>query len=152
MCLVGAGGRRGGDGGRVPGRRKGEGEAAPHAGSGALGVNAAAVGLHAPAADGEAEPRTREAAAALLIVQAGVLPEQLGDVLGSQARALVHDGDRNVDAVAPRDQTDRGEFGRVARGVGEEVADDLHDAPSVGHDQGEGRGRARSGVRCGRRR
>ena len=65
----------------------------------------------------------------------GVLAEQVRQPFRGHAPAFVGDRDRDVRTVAHRRHQDGGGLGRVPGGVGEQVVQDLHDAPAVGHHQ-----------------
>ena len=88
-------------------------------------------------ADGKAQAVARGGAA---LARANVLLEEPRDALGRDAAALVGDRDREFGALAHRGDPDGGGFRRVARGVGEEVDEHLHDAPAVGLRGGQPRG------------
>ena len=57
--------------------------------------------------------------------------------VGRNAPALVRDRDRDMHAVARRRDPDGDGLRRVPGGVGEQVVEHLHDAPSVGHHTGQ---------------
>ena len=63
----------------------------------------------------------------------GVLPKELRHALGRHAPALVGDRDRDLEPPAHRGDVDGRGRRRVARGIGKQVAEHLHDAPLVGH-------------------
>ena len=93
------------------------------------------MGLDQPLADREPEARPPQALPALVAAGAGVLAEQARQPLRRHALALVGDRDGDVRAVAlGRDPDGRGAR-RVPRGVGEQVAQHLHDARPVGQHQ-----------------
>ena len=82
--------------------------------------------------------RSGPAAAALNSATAsGVLAEQLPEVLRRDAPALVGNRDRDVLPVAGRRDPDGGGVRGVARGVGEQVVQHLHDALPVGQHGGQ---------------
>ena len=115
-------------GGR-PGHRDREGDASAEAHAPALGPDASAMGLDQALADGQAEPA---ADPALPVPGGGVLAEQLPEVLRRDAPALIGHRDRDVLPVAGRRDPDGGGVRGVARGVGEQVVEHLHDALPVG--------------------
>ena len=90
-----------------------------------------------PLADGETQPRTRNAALAVVPVDPGELPEQLGQKIVGQPRAVVANGEGDLHAVLRGGQPDGGRLRGVPCRVGQEVADDLGDAPPVRHDRGQ---------------
>ena len=87
------------------------------------------MGLDQALADGQAQPA---ADPALAVPGGGVLAEQLPEVLRRDAPALVGHRDRDVLPVAFRRDPDGGGVRGVARGVGEQVVQHLHDALPVG--------------------
>ena len=103
---------------------------------GALGPDAAAMRLHDSLADRQTEAHPPGLAPAVRAIGPRELPEQLRQLLGGDAPALVRDGDDDVDILDRRRHADRGRTGRVAGGVGEEVVQDLDDALLVSRDSG----------------
>ena len=103
------------------------------AGAGAVGPDAASVRLHQPLADRQpqamAGPRPLPAASALA--------KQVRQLFRRHSRPLVGDRDGDVCLLAHRRDPDRRRFRSVPRGVGDEVAEDLHDAPGVCHHAGQ---------------
>ena len=126
-----------GRGGTVAGRlghRDREGEARAEADAAALGPDAPPLGLDQALADGEAQPA---AEAALPVPGGGVFTEQLAELVRRDAPALVGDRDRHIQPLALRRDPDGRGVRRVARGVGEQVVEHLHQALPVGHDPGQ---------------
>ena len=98
----------------------------------ALGTDAAAVGLHQPLADSQAEagiPALRCAGA----VSGSVVPEQTGQPVGRNAGAVVRYRDRQLSSFLQRRNANRRSVRRVAGRVGEQVVQYLRDAPLIGH-------------------
>ena len=123
-----------GRGGTVAGRlghRDREGEARPEADAAALGPDAPALGLDQALADGESQPAGE---AARPVPGGAVFTEQPAELVRRDAPALVGDRDRHIQPLALRRDPDGGGLGRVARGVGEQVVEHLHQALPVGHD------------------
>ena len=92
------------------------------------------MGLDQALADGESQPA---AEAALPVPGGGVLAEQLAEMVRRDAPALVGDRDRHMQPLVLRLDPDGSGFRRVARGVGEQVVEHLHQALPVGHDPGQ---------------
>ena len=99
--------------------------------SGTVSTDAASVRLHQTLTDGESEALTGRASGA-----ADVLVEQVPKQRRIDARALVGDRHRDVGAVAFCGDADGGGLGRLARGVGDEVAQHLGNAASVSQHVG----------------
>ena len=93
--------------------------------------DAPALGLDQALADGQAQPA---AEAARPVPGGAVFTEQLAELVRRDATALVGDRDRHIQPLALRRDPDGGGLGRVARGVGEQVVEHLHQALPVGHD------------------
>ena len=126
-----------GRGGTIAGRlghRDREGEARAEADAAALGPDAPPLGLDQALADGEAQPA---AEAARPVPSGGVFTEQLAELVRRDAPALVGDRDRHLQPLARRRDPDGRGVRRVARGVGEQVVEHLHQALPVGHDPGQ---------------
>ena len=126
-------GRGGTVGGRL-GHRDRKGEARAEADAAALGPDAPPLGLDQALADGEAQPA---AEAALPVPGGGVFTEQLAELVRRDALALVGDRDRHRQPLALRRDPDGRGVRRVARGVGEQVVEHLHQALPVRHDPGQ---------------
>ena len=95
--------------------------------AGALGPDAAPVGLDQPLADGQAQAVSPAAQLPVVAGEAGVLPEQVRQLLRRHAPALGGHRDRDVNAVRRRDDADGGRLGGVPRRVGE-IVEDVDDA------------------------
>ena len=117
---------------RLRGHRQGEGEPRPPARPAAGRVDAAAVRLDQPLADGQAQP-VAPAGRPAVAARPGVLVEQARQHLRRHAPALVRDGDRHVKPVARRVDADGGGRGRAAGRVRDEVVQHLDDARLVRH-------------------
>ena len=111
-----------------PRHREREGEAGAEADPAALGPDAPALGLDQALADGESQ----SAAGPAVAVPGGVFAEELAEALRRDAPSLVGNRDRDMHPVAFRRDPDRGGVRGVARGVGQEVVQHLHDALAVG--------------------
>ena len=136
----GSGERREADGRAAHGlldRRYREGEPRSHARPLALGPYPAPVRLHDPLADGEAQARPGDAAPQVVAVGPGELPEQVRQSLRRYAPPLVGHRDRNVNVLPHYGHRDNGRLRGVFGRVGQQIADDLDDAPPVGHHQGQ---------------
>ena len=131
--LAGAARRGAGRVGGVLGHRQGEREPGAAPRPGALRPDAAAVRLHQPLA--YRQPQAGAAGPALPLAgrRAGVLAEQVRQPVRRHAPAPVGYRDRHVQAVPRGGDPDRRRLGRVPRRVREQVVEDLHDAPRVGH-------------------
>ena len=125
---------RGGTGAGLRGHRDREGEARAEAAAAAVGPDAPTMGLDQALADGESQPAAK---AALPVPGGGVLAEQLAEMVRRDAPALVGDRDRHMQPLVLRRDPDGSGFRRVARGVGEQVVEHLHQALPVGHDPGQ---------------
>ena len=112
--------------------RQGERDPRAPAAAVALGANAAAVRLDQRLADDQPETGP----AALARVAAGVPAEQVRQPLRRHALAGVGDRDLDLRSVARGTYPDGGDLRRVARGVGEQVVEHLHDAPRIGQHRG----------------
>ena len=117
-----------------PGSREGEGEARTQARPFARGPNPSPVRLDNALADGQAQARV---VPLVLGFEAQELAEEMGQPPGGYAVPLVGHRERNMD-VFPNDghPDDRRLLGMPGR-VGQQVAQNLHDAPSVRHHQGQ---------------
>ena len=124
-------------GGPVTGRlghRDREGEARAEADAAALGPDAPTLCLDQALADRESQPA---ADVARPVSGGGVLAEQLAELVRRDAPALVGDRDRHMQPLALGRDPDGSGFRSVARGVGEQVVEHLHQARPVGHDPGQ---------------
>ena len=97
-------------------------------------MDAAPVGLHDPLADGQPQAGV---AASTLPLPAGEPTEQMRQVLGGYPPPPVGHRDLNVATYPHGGHLDDRILGGVPRRVGQQVADDLHGAPPVRHDQGQ---------------
>ena len=107
LHLVGGAGAAQSDSGRgavgLVNHRNREGDLRPVACAGALGPDAAPVGLDQPLADGQAQAVSPAAQLPVVAGEAGVLPEQVRQLLRRHAPALVGHRDRDVNGrPAPR--------------------------------------------------
>ncbi len=127
--IAGAGAGRGGPVAGRLGHRDREGEARAEADAAALGPDAPPLGLDQALADGEAQPA---AEAALPVPGGGVFTEQLAELVRRDAPALVGDRDRHIQPLALRRDPDGRGVRRVARGVGEQVVEHLHQRNNAG--------------------
>ena len=93
--------------------------------------------LHQALADDQAEAEPRRARHLLTARGVGISAEQVGQLFGGDAAALVGDRDRDLDALMDGGDMDRRGCRRVPRGVGEEVTENLCYAPFVGHHPGQ---------------
>ena len=91
--------------------------------------------IRPPCASTQARPE--DTASAFVPLDTGELPKQEGQELGGYAPAFVGDRDRNVKALPHGGHRDDGRLRGVPGGVGQQVAQDLHDAQPVRHDQGQ---------------
>ena len=88
------------------------------------------MGLHDALADGQPQAG---AARRVALPAAGERAAQARQVLGRYAAPLVGHRDLDLRARLRGRHLDRRRRGRVPGRVGEQVADDLDDAPAVGH-------------------
>ena len=116
------------------GHRNREGEPRAPARPIALGPDAAPVGLDQSLRDGQAQAGSPDAALLLLSAgQAGMLAEQVRQLIRRHALALVGHRDRDENAVPRRGDPDGRRLGRAPGGVREEVVEDLDNALMLGH-------------------
>ena len=139
--------RRRDTGPRFVGGRDREREASTRPLARALGPDTAPVRLHQALADGQSQPASHSPPA-VSARAAGELPEQVRQTLGRYAGALVDDGDGHVNALLLRGHPDGRGPGRVARRVGEQIAQHLDDALAVRQHQWQVRQVDDDGVRA----
>ena len=93
--------------------------------------------LHQPLADGQAQAVAGGPAGLFAADQAGVLAEQLRQLLRRHALAFVGHRDGHVNPILCGGDADGRRIGRMSRRVGQEVVQHLDDAPPVGHHPGQ---------------